>query len=224
MTETKNIIIIEEVVEEILVKEDQLNVSTNRQNDLACENDDDIIIEESIASSKIEFCGNRVSLNLKDFNMFEVRTSTYSKPIVDICRNIRGREYNPQSKVWLLPLPEYENVLSSICKVPMVNIVKELTKEEISKIQIIIAGDFDDHILIQTIYNDDLNIILKNYCGVFSKEKYGWRISNLYKEDFLARMKNLKIEIVRLADKPKGLYIFYIYIYFDINYLNYFIF
>ncbi len=106
----------------------------------------------------------------------------------------------------------------------MVKIVKELTKEEISKIQIIIAGDFDDHILIQTIYNDDLNIILKNYCGVFSKEKYGWGISNLYKEDFLARMKNLKIEIVRLADKPKGLYIFYIYIYFDINNLNYFIF
>jgi hypothetical protein len=225
MSEIENTIIIEEVKEEILVEEDQLNVSTNRQNDLACENDDDIIIEESIVKRiELGFCDNRVSLNLKDFNMFEVRTSTYSKSIVDICRNIRGREYNPQSKVWLLPLPEYKNVLSSIRKVPLVNIVKELTKEEISKIQIIIAGDFDDHILIQTIYNDDLNIILKNYCGVFSKEKYGWRISNLYKEDFLARMKNLKIEIVRLADKPKGLYIFYIYIYFDINNLNFFIF
>ena len=78
-----------------------LNFAAVICNDLPCENDDNIIIEERFASSKIE-CGNWVSFNLKDFNMFEVRTSTYSRQIVDSCRSIRGREYNPKSKVWLL--------------------------------------------------------------------------------------------------------------------------
>ncbi len=173
---------------------------------------------------KIECCGYRVVFNLKDFNLFKVRTSTYCRQIVDICRSIRGREYNPGSKVWLLPLAEYKNFLSRICKVENINIVKELSQEEISKIQIIIAGDFDDHILIQTIYNDDLNVMFKNYGGVFSKKKYGWRISNLYKEELLERMKNLKIEIVHLADKPKDLYTFYTQRFSDINYSKLFIF
>ena len=80
-----------------------LNFAAVICNDLPCENDDNIIIEERFASTKIECCGNRVSLNLKDFNMFEVRTSTNSRQvIVDSCRSIRGREYNPKSKVWLL--------------------------------------------------------------------------------------------------------------------------
>jgi hypothetical protein len=50
MKENKNTIIIEEVEEEILVKEDLLNDSTTKQNELACENDDKILIEERIAS------------------------------------------------------------------------------------------------------------------------------------------------------------------------------
>ena len=146
----------------------------------------------------------KISFKSADFNMFELITSEYREDVIQICRTIRGREYNPETKSWFFPINSYTSLVKEILGLSNIDIDKVLSENEIHKIQVVIVEELEDIFVLRTPYNQEINNMLKNFNVTFSREKYGWQIEANLKADLIKRFESLDIEIKHLADKPKG--------------------
>lgn len=152
-------------------------------------------------------CGkNEMSLIAGDYNLFEISLARYNQQVIDLCRTICGREYNPETKKWSLPISSYDEFVKELINIPEILLVRGISETERKKVQAIVVADYEHCCFIQIPYDDDLNTLFKNYSGVYSTLRRNWQINSEKKEDLFKRLSGLKIEIKKLCDKPKRMY------------------
>ena len=142
-----------------------------------------------------------VTLNREPFNFFSIKTDSFCKDIVDICKSTRCREYNYEQKTWSLPLECYDVFFKKISSLQNLKIVKQISKQQLNKVEIVMIEENENEFLFTCTKNKEIEIMIKNFCGFFYKTRNCWLIRKVYQQEFFDRIKNLKIEVLQIKDK-----------------------